>query len=70
VPNDSCDICRFHHSPLEDCPSPDEANSAGAEQGDWETPCPARPDKTHCTCWYDGDTCCSCGDRRRFNHAK
>ena len=28
---------------------------------DWETPCPKRDDKTHCTCWYDGGKCCSCG---------
>lgn len=27
----------------------------------WETPCPKREDKTHCTCWYDGGACCSCG---------
>ena len=28
---------------------------------DWETPCPKRADKTHCDCWYDGETCCACG---------
>jgi hypothetical protein len=29
---------------------------------DWETECQKREDKTHCTCWYDGETCCACGD--------
>ena len=29
---------------------------------DWETECAAREDRTHCTCWYDGSACCSCGD--------
>lgn len=29
---------------------------------DWETPCPKREDGIHCTCWYDGDKCCGCGD--------
>ena len=29
---------------------------------DWETPCPGRSDGIHCTCWYDGDECCGCGD--------
>lgn len=29
---------------------------------DWETPCPKRADKLHCTCWYDGDACCNCSD--------
>lgn len=24
------------------------------ESRDWETPCPKREDKIHCTCWYDG----------------
>ncbi len=27
-----------------------------------ETPCPAREDKIHCNCWYDGEACCACGD--------
>jgi len=26
----------------------------------WETPCPARDDKQHCNCWYDGKPCCGC----------
>lgn len=26
-----------------------------------ETPCSEREDGQHCNCWYDGDTCCSCG---------
>ena len=29
---------------------------------DWETPCPVRDDKIHCTCWYDGFVCCGCGN--------
>lgn len=29
---------------------------------DWETPCPKRVDNVHCSCWYDGYACCSCGD--------
>jgi hypothetical protein len=28
----------------------------------WETPCPAREDRRHCTHWYDGGPCHSCGD--------
>lgn len=28
----------------------------------WESNCPKREDKTHCTCWYDGGKCCACGD--------
>ena len=28
----------------------------------WETACPVREDKIHCTCWYDGWKCCGCGD--------
>lgn len=27
-----------------------------------ETPCPKRDDGQHCNCWYDGETCCACGD--------
>ena len=27
----------------------------------WDTPCPKRDDKIHCTCWYDGEPCCACG---------
>jgi hypothetical protein len=29
----------------------------------WETPCPKRKDKKHCDCWYDGETCCACGEK-------
>jgi hypothetical protein len=32
------------------------------DKGEWETPCPAREDKQHCNCWYDGKACCGCGD--------
>jgi histidine triad (HIT) family protein len=28
----------------------------------WETPCPARADRTHCPHWYDGEACCGCHD--------
>jgi hypothetical protein len=28
----------------------------------WETPCPARADRQHCTHWYDGGPCCGCHD--------
>lgn len=31
--------------------------------GDWETPCPRSGDKRHCVHWYDGEKCCTCGDR-------
>lgn len=27
-----------------------------------ETPCPQRTDEMHCSCWYDGDECCACGE--------
>lgn len=30
---------------------------------DWETPCSEREDGQHCNCWYDGEACCSCGDK-------
>ncbi len=39
---------------------PETPNSPQRE--DWETPCPKREDGIHCTCWYDGKACCSCGD--------
>lgn len=29
---------------------------------DWETKCPIRIDGIHCTCWYDGESCCGCGE--------
>lgn len=33
-----------------------------SETNDWETPCLKREDGIHCTCWYDGEKCCACGD--------
>lgn len=36
--------------------------SAETSEADWETPCPTRVDGRHCTCWYDGEFCCGCGD--------
>lgn len=28
----------------------------------WETPCPESDDGQHCNHWYDGESCCYCGD--------
>lgn len=34
-----------------------------SEEAEWETRCPKREDGQHCTCWYDGEECCACGDK-------
>lgn len=40
-----------------------EQEQEGEDEQSWETPCQSREDGTHCTCWHDGQPCCSCGAR-------
>ena len=56
------------HKPVIECPTCAEGSPAhviercSTGQDEWETPCPGRDDKIHCDHWYDGESCCGCGD--------
>ena len=46
-------------------------SQAAQGRDDWETECPAREDRLHCTHWYDATgPCCACGDNTGMEEAQ
>lgn len=50
-----CPKCNHPHYNMED-------SEFCRSMNDDETPCLKREDGQHCNCWYDGNSCCACGD--------